>query len=391
VSTIESIIYRFGTTAADGAQPLGSLIQAGDGNFYGTTGAGGLYNCQSQQNFCGTVYRLTPDGVETVLHSFGGTVSDGWKPVGSLVQASDGNFYGTTTSGGTFGAGTFFKITPGGIETVLYSFGASPSDGVTPNGSLVQYSDGNFYGTTAAGGSNTCAGVVGLCGTVFKVTPQGVESVLYTFGASASDGWQPGSLLLASDGNFYGMTTVGGINTCAGYANFCGTVFKITPAGTEQVLYSFGASILDGAAPQGPLIEGKDGNFYGTTASGGPTASSASVYCRTSVGCGTVFRITPSGLETVLYAFGVSATDGSGPTPYLIQASDGNFYGTTYTGGTYSAGTAFQVTPAGAETILHSFGGSTSDGADPTEGLIQGKDGNLYGVSGNGAVFKLTP
>jgi uncharacterized repeat protein (TIGR03803 family) len=355
---IESILYRFGTTPSDGVQPIGPIIQATDGNFYGTTGAGGAYSCLSQPNFSGTVYKVTPAGVETVLHSFGGSASDGWKPAGSLIQASDGNFYGTTTSGGNFGAGTVFKITPDGVETVLYSFGASPADGTTPNGSLVQAGDGNFYGTTAAGGANSCAGVAGICGTVFKIT-------------SASDGWQPGPLIQASDGDFYGTTTVGGTNSCAGYSNFCGTVFKITPAGAETVLYSFGASLSDGAAPQGPLIQGSDGNFYGTTASGGNPVSNGANICTSGVGCGTIFKITPTGVETVLYAFAASASDGNGPTPFLIQASDGNFYGTTYTGGTYDVGTAFQVTPAGVETILYSFGASASDGSDPTESLIQ--------------------
>jgi uncharacterized repeat protein (TIGR03803 family) len=388
-TAVETILYQFGTTASDGVQPLGPLIQASDGDFYGTTGAGGAYACLSQPNFCGTVYKVTSAGVETILHSFGGSPSDGWEPTG-LIQASDGNFYGTTARGGAIDAGTFFKITPSGVETVLYSFGASPSDGATPVAALIQASDGNFYGVTAAGGANSCS-----CGTAYKITPVGAETVLYSFGASASDGKEPqGSLIQASDGNFYGTTSYGGTNSCAGYSNLCGTVFKLTPAGVETTLYSFGASLSDAYAPLGALIEASDGNFYGTSASGGN-------YCVLSntVGCGTVFKITPSGIESVLYAFGASANDGSGPTPFLIQASDGNLYGTSVEGGDNCSGicgTVFEVTLAGVESVLYSFGASQSDGADPV-GMIQASDGNFYGVTfragtlDSGTVFKLVP
>jgi uncharacterized repeat protein (TIGR03803 family) len=392
---IESILYQFGTTASDGVQPSGSLLQAIDGDFYGTTGAGGVNSCLSQPNFCGTVFKVTPTGVETVLHSFSASTPDGWDPTG-LVQASDGNFYGTTGRGGTHGAGTVFKITPGGVETILYSFGASPSDGATPVAALIQASDGNFYGTTAAGGANSCLGVPNFCGTIFKITPAGVETVLYSFGASASDGVEPqGSLIQARDGNFYGTTSYGGANSCGQYSNSCGTVFKVTPAGVETILYSFGASRSDGYAPLGALIEASDGSLYGTTASGGNYSCPVSNLN----GCGTVFKITPAGMENVLYAFGASATDGSGPTPFLIQATDGNLYGTTVEGGENCSGvcgTVFEVTLAGIETVLYSFGASQSDGSDPV-GMIQASDGNFYGVTfragslDSGTVFKLVP
>ena len=386
-----SVLHTFGipTSTSDGATPAGTPIQASDGNFYGTTAEGGAYvDCDPRLGHgCGTVFKITPDGVESVLHSF--DICDGANPNGSLIQASDGNFYGVTTRGGStcqeaYGSGAVFKITPDGVESVLHSFGASPSDGLTPNGSLIQASDGNIYGATETGGANSCPYFEdNSCGTVFKITLAGVETILYSFGASASDGFGPlGSLIQASDGNFYGTTISGG-------ANGAGTVFKLTPAGIETVLYSF-----SGPKPttpvQGPfLIQASDGNFYGTTVSGG--ANNA----------GTVFMITPAGVETELYSFGASASDGSSPAGPLKQASDGNFYGTTTSGGANGAGAAFMITPAGIETVLYSFGASASDAASPIGSLIQANDGNFYGASlshdapsnfdAMGTIFKLVP
>ena len=223
---------------------------------------------------------------------------------------------------------------------------------------------------------------------MFKVTPAGVETVLYSFegngGVSGSaDGAQPqAGLILASDGNFYGTTYQGGTY------NY-GTVFRITPAGAEWVLLdSFARSIggaSDGANPQAGLVQGIDGNFYGTASVGGTTNG------------GTVFRVTPAGVETVLYSFSEAgnSTDGYDPVAGLILASDGNFYGTTLHGGVYDPGTAFRVTPDGVETVLYSFG-NNADGSYPHGGLLQGADGNFYGTtysggaSGEGTVFKLT-
>jgi uncharacterized repeat protein (TIGR03803 family) len=325
-------------------------------------------------------------------------MSDGFRPNAPLIQASDGNFYGTTAEGGTYGGGTVFKMTPGGVETVMYSFGASISDGVVP-AALIQGQDGNFYGTTAQGGANYCAAIPGTgnnCGTVFKITPAGVETVLYSFGASAADGFEPfAPLVQASDGNFYGTTSSGG-------AYGGGTVFRITPSGVETVLYSFGASPSNGSPPQGfipqgALIQASDGNLYGTTAEGG---SVSGVYCQ--YGCGTVFRISLDGVQSVLYSFaGYSASDGDGPAPFLIQGSDGNFYGTTRSGGAFGGdlnGTAFRITPAGVETVLYSFGPFDTNPSDPGAGVVQGSDGAFYGVTtdsagpnaGSGTVFKLT-
>lgn len=390
-----STIYTFGSQPSDGVQPYGALLQASDGNFYGTTAAGGANSCSAQPNFCGTVYRLTPGGVATVLHSFDDSPRDGWKPVAALIQGRDGSLYGTTANGGEHGAGTVFKLTLNGVYTVLYSFGSYTGDGATPGGALLQATDGNFYGTTVSGGANSCFGVPNSCGTLFKLTPSGVETLLYSFGASSADGALPqGALVQAADGNIYGTTTAGGANPCRGYTYQCGTVFKLTPAGVLTVLHTFGAELADGLAPQGALIQANDGNFYGTTASGGERS------CNSLSGCGTVFKMTPDGSVTTLYAFAATTSDGSGPAPTLIQARDGNLYGTTRGGGAKGNGTVFRLTTAGARTILHSFDSSVLGGAgDPDGGVIQASDGNLYGVTfysgsptgglSSGTVFKV--
>lgn len=349
-----SVLYAFIGSPNDGSNPDSALIQASDGNFYGTAPSGGLTGL-------GTVFQLTSGGAETVLYSFTGH-PDGREPFAALIQGSDGNFYGTTTSGGT-GDGTIFQITPAGVETVLHSF-AGGSDGSQPQAGLLQGSDGNFYGTTLYGGGNNA-------GTVFKLTSAGVETVLYSFGGGGDGSLPYGSLTQGSDGNLYGTTHSGG-------ANGNGTVFKITLVGQETVLYSF-ANGGDGSQPYGGLIQGIDGNFYGTTTAGGTN------------NIGTVFKITPLGVETVIYSFGGSG-DGDQPYAALLQASDGNFYGTTIAGGMDNLGTVFRITPTGAETVIHSFDGS--DGSLPFAPLIQGSDGRLYGTAsggGFGAAFTITP
>jgi uncharacterized repeat protein (TIGR03803 family) len=321
---------------------------------------------------------------EAVLYSFGATNVDGTGPMGGVIQGTDGNFYGTTASGGAHGAGTVFKVTPQGVETVLYSFGTNPSDGASPNAALIQGKDGSFYGTTAAGG-----GAIRVGGTVFKITPTGTETVLYSFGASSTDGMLPeGGVIQGTDGNFYGTTLKGGTNGD-------GSVFKITPAGVETVLYSFGSSSADGAGPVAGLIQGMDGNFYGTTVSS--TAGTNRD--------GTVFKVTPAGVETVLHFF--SGADGRSPTSGLFERSDGNFYGATEAGGNEDLGTIFKITPAGVESVLHSF--LPGDAFFPRGSLIESTDGNLYGTTiyggangyacspggtcnmGDGTVFKIPP
>ena len=211
----------------------------------------------------------TPAATETVLYSFGAG-TDGSSPDAGLIRDGSGNLYGTTLNGGNHNAGAVFKITPAGVESVLYSFGATTTDGKVLQAGLVMDASGNFYGTTSSGGLNNT-------GTVFKITPAGVESVLYSFGATTSgDGFGPqAGLVMDASGNFYGTTSAGGLNNT-------GTVFKITPAGVESVLYSFGTTTSgDGANPRAGLVMDASGNFYGTTFGGGST------------GAGTVFEITP--------------------------------------------------------------------------------------------------
>jgi uncharacterized protein (TIGR03437 family) len=359
----------------DGFAPSG-LIQGADGNFYGTTLGGGTY---SQ----GNVFKFTPGGAVTTIYSFclQPGCADGALPLAGLIQASDGNFYGTTANGGALssafplGYGTIFKITPNGALTTLYSFCSQPgcADGAKPSAALMQGPDGNFYGTTSNGG-------LGLFpqgnGTVFKITPGGALTTLYSFcsqGALCTDGAGPlAGLIQASDGNFYGTTGSLG-------ANGGGTIFKITPAGSLTTLYSFcsQAACFDGRAPEAGLIQGADGNFYGTTSLGGANDLDG----------GTVFKITPGGDLTTLYNFCSlrGCADGQLPWAALMQGSDGNFYGTTMGIGEGSYGTVFRMTPAGTLTTLYSFFGG-ADGAYPRAGLIQATDGNLYGTTWGPAV-----
>jgi uncharacterized repeat protein (TIGR03803 family) len=223
---VESPLYAFVGGQNDGALAA-SVIQGSDGNFYGTTQYGGSGNA-------GTVFKVTPTGTESVLHSFAGG-SDGALPQLPLTQGSDGNLYGTTPYGGKNGNGVVFRVTPAGAETVLYAFAGTNSDGANPFTAMVQGSDGNLYGTTSSGGDGACAGG---CGSVFRITTAGVESTLYLFAPSASTGAQPpgpSALIQGTDGNFYGTTSAGG--------QFgSGTLFRLTPAGAETVLYSFGAT-----------------------------------------------------------------------------------------------------------------------------------------------------
>jgi uncharacterized repeat protein (TIGR03803 family) len=326
----------------NGALPAAALILGTDGNFYGTTGYGGDI-CASSTFGCGTVFKITPAGTLTTLYSFCSQSGcpDGYDPSGPLVQGSDGNFYGMTGLGGANLMGTVFKITPSGTLTTLHAFCTQKGcpDGSGPFGGLVQGSDGNFYGTTGSGGNESS-------GTIFKITPAGAVTTLYTFclegdGIDCPDGGFPESLVQGSDGNFYGTTLEGGANCEADDGAGCGTVFKITPAGALTTLYSFCAqgsypNCGDGSYPGAEaLIQATDGNLYGTTSSGGAVTSVCSS------GCGTVFEITTGGTLTTLHSF--DGTDGNHPVAGLVQDTDGSFYGTTSGGGANSYGTVFSV------------------------------------------------
>jgi uncharacterized repeat protein (TIGR03803 family) len=366
---------------ADGDNAFSTLVQGTDGNFYGTTNGGG--NLCPGFAGCGTVFKVTPAGELTTLYRF--DFKDGLHPGGGLAQGADGNFYGTTVSGGTsqlchYGCGTVFKITPEGTLTLLHSFHLI--DGANVFAGLFRGTDGSFYGTTEAGGaSNKCPGDPNKgCGTVFKITSAGALTPLHSF--DGTDGWYVyAGLVQGADGNFYGETYFGGASRNCHYG--CGTVFKITPEGALITLHSFDNT--DGELPAGGLVQATDGNFYGTTGAGGANAS------------GTVFRITPEGTLTSLYSFCAQygCSDGGVPNGGLLQATDGNLYGTTIRGGAYGVGTVFNITLGGTLTTLHNF--QYVGGTYPFAGLVQDKDGNFYGTTteggahGYGTIFKLSP
>lgn len=385
--------FRDGSVPNDGILPYAGLIQGTDGSLYGTTFSGG-----SAGN--GTVFRIKPSGAVTILHSFGdGSVSnDGSNPWAGVIQAKNGDFYGTTENGGSTGEGTVFKITRLGSLAVVHSFGDGSvhDDGTAPFAALLQGKDGNLYGTTSAGGSANE-------GTVFKITSSGTLKILHSFGDGSvpNDGSDPlASLIEANGGNFYGTTWAGGATEDGGVYPGYGTVFEITPTGSVTILYSFstGAAQTDGAYPHASLIQATDGNFYSTT------ASAYTYYLGLPDGEGTVFKMTPSGAVTILIQFNDGTTPASyGAYPYaaLIQATDGFLYGLTYTGGI--DGVALRITSAGDETVLHTFGSVTDDGLFPYDSLIQAKDGNFYGTTsaggttaegggaaGYGTVFKMS-
>ncbi len=377
VSPAQTLTTLASFNGTDGAAPW-SLVQGIDGNFYGTTQLGGATNVHCSTGGCGTVFKITSTGTLAMLYSFcaqgGNSCPDGDSPYGGLVQGADGNFYGTTNQGGANcldngGCGTFFKITPAGTLTTLYSF-TGGANGSMPFGALVQGADGNFYGTAALGGAN-------IYGTVFKITPAGALTTLYSFCAQSgcTDGQYPyAGLVQGVDGNFYGTTYSGGIGTNGP----SGTVFKITPTGQLTTLHSFcangpGSGCPDGYYPHAALVQALDGNFYGTTTSGGAHD------------LGTIFKITPTGTLTTLYSF-TGAADGAEPSAGLVQATDGNFYGTAAGGGTGAAGTVFGVTSTGVLVALHSFCSQPQcqDGGGPLAAMAQGTDGSFYGTTGGG-------
>ncbi len=362
----------------NGYDPQASLIQNVDGNYYGTTASGGNSgNCPLAT--CGTVFSITPSGRLTTLHDFENT--DGEAPVAALVLGTDGQLYGTTELGGDMPCpsyptcGTVFKVTTAGTLTSLHGFCAQTdcADGVLPLAPLVQGPDGSFYGTTEQGGGVACNPVPG-CGTVFKITSGGKLTTLYRFCAQPGclDGNQPAAgLVMGNDGNFYGTTYIGGPKNG-------GTLFKITPGGVLTTLYTFCSQPLctDGDGPAAGLIQGTDGNLYGTASSDGLNFG------------GTVFKISTTGTYTTLYNFcsQPNCTDGGAPTGTLVQATDGNFYGTTPSGGANGRGTIFSITPNGVFTTLHTFCGALhcTDGSQPVAGLLQATNGNFYGTTSSG-------
>ncbi len=357
---------------ADGASPGARMILGNGGTLYGTTTTGGLYGA-------GIIFSLSTSGNLTDLYDFQGIVdSDGLAyydlGLNELTPGPRNFFYGTTQRGGTNRNGTVFEMATSGQELDLYVFSAegtnasgnisgSNPDGMIPTGALVEGTNGIFYGTTQYGGANGT-------GTIFQITPNGAFTSVYSFSAlgganfdANADGATPNSLTLGTDGNFYGTTQAGG-------ANGWGTFFQFTTAGALTPLYSFAATDSDAASPQAALVQGANGSFYGTSTFGGSGLS------------GTIFAMTPSGAEKVLYSFS-GGNDGGLPNAALTLGSDGNFYGTTAGAGVNGNGTLFKISPAGAFSSIYSFAALNANsenpiGANPSAALTQGRDGNLY-------------
>jgi uncharacterized repeat protein (TIGR03803 family) len=376
--TVKSIV-SFDYT--DGEFPfIGSLVQGTNGKLYGVALQGGANNW-------GTVFEVTGTGNLATLYSFCSLANcaDGLEPQAEMVQTHNGNLYGTTSGGGANGYGTVFDVTGTGKLTTLYSFCslANCADGANPEGGLLQATNGDLYGTTFVGGSS-CG-----CGTVFRLTPTG-KLITYSFGGGAGN-YPIGGLIQATDGNIYGTAQVGG-------AFGGGTVFKMTLAGTLTAFYNFcsqfnGTTCLDGASPYGGVVQATDGYFYGTTFGSG------------AYDAGTVFEISPAGTLTTLHTFcsQSNCTDGSGPVGGVVQATDGNVYGTTEGGGAYNAGTIFEViTSTGEFSTLYSFCSQSGcpDGQYPEAGLMQDTNGTIFGTTyvggtncilpGCGSVFSLS-
>jgi uncharacterized repeat protein (TIGR03803 family) len=354
-----TVLHDFGS-GIDGSNSRASLIRDTQGNLYGVTAGGGGTGY-------GTVFMMSASGVEKVLYNFTGS-ADGGAPWGALVRDSQGNLYGTTFYNGAYGSGVVFMTTRAGVETVLHTF-TGGADGADPWAGLLRDAQGNLYGTTVYGGLYND-------GTVFKVTPSGTETVLYTF--RGTDGAYPvGALIQDAAGNFYGTTNAGGAH---GY----GAVFKLTLSGVLSVLYSFTGG-ADGNAPYSSLVQDSQGNLYGTTYYGGANNH------------GTVFEVSPSGSERVLHSFIQAGVDGGNPVAGLVQDSNGSLFGTTSTGGSYNDGTVFMVIPAGnIYRTVYSFTAG-ADGGRPNGGLVVDAQDNLYGITqsygtyGGGAAFRLAP
>jgi uncharacterized repeat protein (TIGR03803 family) len=354
------VLYNF-AGASDGGDPYATLIRDAAGNLYSTVGYGGTY-------FAGAVFKVTPGGAETVLYSFTGG-ADGAQPIAPVIRDGAGNLYGTTTMGGSANAGVVFKVDSTGSETVLHNF-TGGTDGLTPVGGLLRDKAGNLYGATSQGGTSND-------GVVFKINARGKETILHTFTGGANDGKYPTytSLLMDVQGTLYGDTEEGG--TADG-----GIVYKLSKTVKLTILHSFQGGTTDGCNVLGTPFMDKDGTIYGTTSSCGTSS------------LGTVWKLTKNGKETVLHSFAGGASDGEYPLSGVIVDANGDLYGTTSTGGSSNVGTIYKVSKAGKETVLHSFNGT--DGKFPYGSVVQNSAGTLLigaaqngGSIGYGTVWKI--
>jgi uncharacterized repeat protein (TIGR03803 family) len=339
------------------------------------------YQGKALSMFAATLFAVAAASAQTytVKHTYtinsGNTSGIAYPQV--MSQGRDGNIYGTISNAGTHSEGSVFKITPAGTLTTIYSFCSvtSCTDGTGPAGGVILGFDGNLYGTAC------CSGGTGKAGTVFKVTPGGTLTTLHRFGNGNDDSLPSYTLLQAQDGNFYGVSEIE-------YNTQNGAFFKVTAAGAFSVLHDF--NYTDGRTPNLPT-QGTDGNLYGTANVGG------------SKGYGVVYKMTSAGKITILHNFLGGATDGCYPAGTLTQGNDGNFYGVTWAcgahGTTGKGGTVYKISPSGATySILYSFCAVAycTDGNLPLAGLTLGTDGNFYGTSGGGTknagtIYKITP
>lgn len=371
-----SLLYTF-TGSPDGSAP-NYLIQTADGTFYGTTFSGGAYGY-------GTVFEIDSTGTETIVYSFQGT-TDGSGPQG-VVLDSLGNIWGTTQSGGADGYGTLFKIAGDGFA-VRHSFAGYPLDGEDPIGPPVMDAAGNLYGITQGGGNGSCEiGPFEGCGMVFAFnTFSGYEGVVHNFTGWPTDGASPAALVINSKGDLYGTTALGGTTDCTNDTPGCGIVYKLSSTGKESILHSFTGS-PDGDNPTGLVLD-PQGNIYGSTVEGGG-------------GLGNIYELPVSGKIIQLYSF-TGGSSGENPEGSLARDKAGNLYGSTLNGGPSKGcagsgcGTIFKVSSSGKETVLFVFPPDDVDGTSPTSGVFLGMSGELYGVApfggtGYGVAFEQKP
>jgi uncharacterized repeat protein (TIGR03803 family) len=359
------------STAADRPiNPRGDLLLANDGNFYIASFGGGSAGV-------GAIARITPAGVVTTIHSLSGAAEEGRTPYAKLLQASDGNLYGTTYIGGAEARGTVFRVSLTGTFATVYSFKAAKTEAILPYAGLVEAGDGNLYGTTLRGGA-------GDKGTVFRISLSGTFAVVHSF--NGSDGENPeGTLINAPNGDLIGTTLSGGTSGR-------GTIFRVSTAGTLTSLFSFpalgafssaGVAVnTEGANPRAGLLLAADGNFYGTAYQGGAS------------GYGTVFRMTPAGAVSVVHAFTGPSMGGAFPLAPVTQDTSGDLFGTTERGGPVNSGTAWRINASNQFQLLHGYLGAAFDG-QTTHTALTSLGGFLYGMgysdaaSGAGAIFKL--
>jgi uncharacterized repeat protein (TIGR03803 family) len=361
-------------SGTNGADPWASLVQGNNGNFYGTTYAGGPTTNISDFGHpgFGTIFKVTPDGFLTTLAAFYGT--NGSHPRASLIQASDGNFYGTTCYGGSatnvlsfgqIGYGTVFKMTPDGGLNTLVSFNGT--NGACPTAGLAEGPDGNLYGTTRYGGTsfndpraaNTGYGVPGD-GTIFRINTNGVLTTLFSFTPDTQGGQPMAPLTLGSDGSFYGIISGGTYGW--------GEIFRISLDGTFAPIASLDSK--NGPAQLSAIIESRDGGFYGVGQVSG------------AYHCGAIYKVSPNHSISTVVSFTNSGAFSWGS---VVEGTDGNLYGTTCNSSDHQYGYVYQVLPKGDYAVIASF--ALTNGSGPQTGMIQGRDGSLYGTTFSGGAY----